>query len=610
MISFFRRNGPGIILIAATYFYFLIFAQFAFIELLNADLSDALKPMMAAMALSGTGGSLITPLLLRKYGAATTLRMGLIGCGTMSAFSIPAHHFATYLATSVGVGLSLGILTVALTANLRHLLSPKSWGLAIGIGTGLAYAGANLPLVFATSPQTQAILSAACVFIAFFLLSKLEDDQAAPPAEAPGKLMAFPLALMVFLALVWLDSAAFFIIQHTPEIKANSWGQGHLWKNAVIHFLFALLAGHLLQKSKITLVTTGSFLLLALASLCLNHSEIALIGGWLYPAGVSLYSTALVACPVYLTRFRKPHSAAWAAAILYSIAGWFGSANGIGMAENLHQIPLLFLALVGSIFLIPKILPFLKNHRAEALVVLGLSALALLFSSSPGKTSSQVPDGREIYLSEGCIHCHSRYVRPDGPDLVKWGPAVPLAELKKESPVTIGNRRAGPDLLNVGNRRSRAWLKHHFIDPQSLSPGSSMPSYHHLFEGDDPRGERLIEFLTKQGLESFSQRFEAIQNWKPSRSGPADGKTLFAKNCAACHGDEGRGDGVLAHLWQKPPANLKDGPFPYSKIEGEDHDLLLARIIKFGIMGTDMPGHESLSDNEVVALAGYVRTLR
>ena len=49
MIRFFQRNGSGIVLIVATYFYFLIFAQFAFVELLNADLTDALKPMMLSL---------------------------------------------------------------------------------------------------------------------------------------------------------------------------------------------------------------------------------------------------------------------------------------------------------------------------------------------------------------------------------------------------------------------------------------------------------------------------------------------------------------------------------------------------------------------------------
>jgi cytochrome c oxidase cbb3-type subunit 2 len=36
---------------------------------------------------------------------------------------------------------------------------------------------------------------------------------------------------------------------------------------------------------------------------------------------------------------------------------------------------------------------------------------------------------------------------------------------------------------------------------------------------------------------------------------------------------------------------------------------LIAHIIKFGLPGTDMPGHEYLPDEEVAALAGEVVTL-
>ena len=111
MIRFLRHNGRGIILIVATYFYFLIFAQFAFVELLNADLKKALNPMMAAMALSGIIGSLITPLILKRLGASRTLTLALIGCACMSGLAIPAHTFPSYLAVSIGTGLSLGLLT-------------------------------------------------------------------------------------------------------------------------------------------------------------------------------------------------------------------------------------------------------------------------------------------------------------------------------------------------------------------------------------------------------------------------------------------------------------------------------------------------------------------
>jgi cytochrome c1 len=51
-----------------------------------------------------------------------------------------------------------------------------------------------------------------------------------------------------------------------------------------------------------------------------------------------------------------------------------------------------------------------------------------------------------------------------------------------------------------------------------------------------------------------------------------------------------------------------NGPFFYS--DGSGRREKLARIIKFGLPGTDMPGHETLSDEELTALTNFVLSLR
>jgi cytochrome c oxidase cbb3-type subunit 2 len=45
------------------------------------------------------------------------------------------------------------------------------------------------------------------------------------------------------------------------------------------------------------------------------------------------------------------------------------------------------------------------------------------------------------------------------------------------------------------------------------------------------------------------------------------------------------------------------------RLAGAD-DAAVARIIKFGLPGTPMAGHEYLRDDEVVSLARHVRTLQ
>jgi cbb3-type cytochrome oxidase cytochrome c subunit len=93
-------------------------------------------------------------------------------------------------------------------------------------------------------------------------------------------------------------------------------------------------------------------------------------------------------------------------------------------------------------------------------------------------------------------------VRPGARDEVRWGPARPLAEALAQNPPLLGNRRQGPDLQNVGQRRDRAWNRAHLVAPRALSPGSRMPAYGHLFAGDAARGEALLDYLASLGRES------------------------------------------------------------------------------------------------------------
>jgi cytochrome c oxidase cbb3-type subunit 2 len=107
--------------------------------------------------------------------------------------------------------------------------------------------------------------------------------------------------------------------------------------------------------------------------------------------------------------------------------------------------------------------------------------------------------GRAVYVSEGCIHCHSQYIRPIGSDNELWGPLTAPEMALRQQPVLIGNRRQGPDLANVALRRSRDWNQRHLIDPGEVTPGSRMPAYAHLFEGTGERGAALLDYLDQLG---------------------------------------------------------------------------------------------------------------
>jgi cytochrome c oxidase cbb3-type subunit 2 len=246
--------------------------------------------------------------------------------------------------------------------------------------------------------------------------------------------------------------------------------------------------------------------------------------------------------------------------------------------------------------------------------ILLLIGLRLPAGAEP--SAAQIERGHQVYVAEGCINCHSQYVRPVAADAERWGPSRPLAEALGQAPPQLGNRRQGPDLQNVANRRPREWQRLHLITPRAVTPGSRMPGYASLFAGDGSRGEALLDYLDSLGSGTMATRWTAAQAWTPRGAGPAAdadaGRRHFLAFCAGCHGSEGRGDGRLAAQLPVPPRDLVAGAWIYQPA-GTDPAaarLALARLIKFGVPGSTMAGHEYLSDDEVLALADYVRNLR
>jgi cytochrome c oxidase cbb3-type subunit 2 len=277
------------------------------------------------------------------------------------------------------------------------------------------------------------------------------------------------------------------------------------------------------------------------------------------------------------------------------------------MVRSLQRVPEAFIAVAGGVVLGALFFGRARWPAAAALgAVVALSAATPATPKNPAATA--IERGRAVYLAEGCIHCHSRYVRPDTPDVARWGPASDPAAVLAENPVLIGNRRHGPDLANVGARRSATWLKLHFLAPRDFTPDSPMPSYPHLFV--DSRGDDLIAFLRELPAGTVQARAAAALAWTPSSTAAIpDGAPIYQRHCAICHGPVGHGDGKLALLLAKAPAHLDRGPFIWTPA-GPDLDNRITRVIKHGIAGTDMPGHETLDDVQVLALARYVRYLR
>jgi cytochrome c oxidase cbb3-type subunit I/II len=118
---------------------------------------------------------------------------------------------------------------------------------------------------------------------------------------------------------------------------------------------------------------------------------------------------------------------------------------------------------------IAELIPSLVINRAEIRTV---------------RTKPYTPlelEGRDIYIREGCYNCHSQMIRPMRAETIRYGEPSRMEESIFDHPFQWGSKRTGPDLAREGGKYPNLWHYRHMMDPRSISPGSNMPAYPHLF---------------------------------------------------------------------------------------------------------------------------------
>lgn len=231
-------------------------------------------------------------------------------------------------------------------------------------------------------------------------------------------------------------------------------------------------------------------------------------------------------------------------------------------------------------------------------------------------------EGRDLYMREGCNNCHSQTVRTLAVDVERYGNGGGYSqsgEFVFDRPFLWGSRRTGPDLARIGLKYpdpKGAWHRMHMDNPQSVVPASNMPAYAFLNQPldtsyserkmkllkfpytqadlDDLKGksemDAIIAYMRKLGTDIPVKKVEAATTIPPAQKNPfSDLKTvkseaisIYAKNCASCHGDKRQG--TLG------PA-LKGS----AKSEAE-----LFAIISTGIAANGMPAFGSSLDEQKI----------
>jgi cytochrome c oxidase cbb3-type subunit I/II len=140
----------------------------------------------------------------------------------------------------------------------------------------------------------------------------------------------------------------------------------------------------------------------------------------------------------------------------------------------------------------------LLEHKPVLFTVLSLVAILIggfielvptfLVKSNVPTISSVKPytplelHGRDIYIREGCVNCHTQMVRPFRSETERYGEYSKSGEFVYDHPFLWGSKRTGPDLHRIGGKYSNTWHYNHMLAPDAVSTGSIMPAYPWLFD--------------------------------------------------------------------------------------------------------------------------------
>ncbi|MGH9472883.1 MAG: cbb3-type cytochrome c oxidase subunit II [Terriglobales bacterium] len=221
--------------------------------------------------------------------------------------------------------------------------------------------------------------------------------------------------------------------------------------------------------------------------------------------------------------------------------------------------------------------------------------------------------GRGIYVRNGCIGCHTQYIRPSDWNYTQMRVSQP-GDYIADSPHLLGSERTGPDLSQEGGMHPDDWHVAHFTDPRFTRPVSIMPDFGFL---SPPNLNALIAYVQSLGFKMADARMARQRYWKtqllaayhrgedynadflashvppqwmhlpnpypPTEASLARGQFVYQQECIWCHGEVGDGNGPAA-------ADLNPKPFNFTLLKRHawSGGMLYYQIMN-GITGSAMP---------------------
>lgn len=139
-----------------------------------------------------------------------------------------------------------------------------------------------------------------------------------------------------------------------------------------------------------------------------------------------------------------------------------------GWHRTLERRPIQFMVLALVVILVGSVIELMPTLTISS----NIPTIASVKPYSPLELQ-----GRDIYIREGCVGCHSQTVRPFRSETERYGEYSKAGEFVYDHPFLWGSKRTGPDLAREGGKYGNAWHYNHMMDPRLMSPGSIMPEY-------------------------------------------------------------------------------------------------------------------------------------
>lgn len=266
---------------------------------------------------------------------------------------------------------------------------------------------------------------------------------------------------MTFAILYWLIPRIY-----KTELYSTKWASYHFWIGTLgilfyaIPMYWAAVVQGLMWKEFTPegVLKYPNFLATTLQILPMHM--LRAIGGVLYLSGAILMAVNLVKT---MKRGRLEANEAAEAPALEPVV-----VTERAKHRRLERKPALFMVLALIVILIGGIVEMMPTFM--------ISSNVPTIASVQPYTALEL-QGRDLYIREGCVNCHSQTIRPFRSETARYGEYSKAGEFVYDHPFLWGSKRTGPDLHRIGGKYPNKWHFDHMLDPTITSPGSIMPAY-------------------------------------------------------------------------------------------------------------------------------------